>query len=1091
MTSWYDAREEYFRKWGKYPDESRVHPDQIAYWGKTASGKSYPVSIGQAASTRVPYEPPPPNWDVPMSRPPITEYDYSLAEYNRGSAAFESRFNMPARPMPDRSIYDDIQDWRRGEYVESPRPPVKRWLNNWYGRNLSQYKVGPEPVAQGVPMYELEQHSYTPKAMADEFGDAFRWHRGVADRILADVKSGKYESINAAKASPEYAPLLRSATKSGLRTAGRVLGAGLTILGAAVLLPDIASAMAPISSGEAKAARFSHERTESYWNIAQYGPSAALGVATLGLLAAAPFTGGATLPFAAQTATAGMGYMVAAGVARTALAEDKMSTGLQHVVIPAATAGILHGVNRYFSSRAVGQAAASSAGYMPRSSYAGPAFLPSAAREPGAFNPVSYAYREQYALARMWEDVVIPDSTKKSIFQTMVEASSPDIQGLKMFQAAEFSGLDSTAKAGQTSIANFGKNYLTGWDLWKSQKLIGNVTGGKAFNYLKLASKIALSPWLDIRKEKQTWDVWTKSSTELQAQGINPVNAAVMRSQSHRWFIQDAITGFADVSQRGNWGDLKYTQADIGEVLKDPISGFVINAEMLFAFYGKRISQREQKAYARQMIDEAYNWKGGTEQLGNAAYGMARPGIEYSATLGAIGGVTAGIGGAFRSWTGTAGVGRMAQASQAFDYGLSNKGPLAEALFGWRFDTRAKGPWALFRGMNMAAATMLTGNKESGIAMGDTLFASWLGLGTLMGILKNKDVDPRYAPAASANIEQSRSAAIISDFARSKVGALGSYRNYSMQQTAANSLGFANNFNILASINNSAGQLATGKTWMSPFLAGREVRDVYTPTEMISNLLTYFPNQYYNDVANRYTERVYDQSDYLTRLSAQRQVMSVRGALPFRMTPAVADMLGTATTKYSSITRAGTQYFYRKEGNIYNAFASDTGMDQPDTLLGTRAKGTKEIIKATLASPADFALFMQRFNDPSNKIVASNPLSNMIYGQDVVPAGNVRIQKLIGLITGTAMQEASSVLEAKIKDTKSDYTFLMNKIEEGGGGFGNLKFIPPDPIYVDALTTGGDSPYSDAMITAVITDSIQEWNWRSPRRGGAPFEGRY
>ena len=77
-----------------------------------------------------------------------------------------------------------------------------------------------------------------------------------------------------------------------------------------------------------------------------------------------------------------------------------------------------------------------------------------------------------------------------------------------------------------------------------------------------------------------------------------------------------------------------------------------------------------------------------------------------------------------------------------------------------------------------------------------------------------------------------------------------------------------------------------------------------------------------------------------------------------------------------------------------------------------------------------------------------------------------------------------------------NYTELIIDKTREGYGDSNLKFIPPDPIYIDAFSAGKGTPavsgpYSDAMITAAIADSIQEWNWRSPRQGGAPFEGRY
>ena len=75
------------------------------------------------------------------------------------------------------------------------------------------------------------------------------------------------------------------------------------------------------------------------------------------------------------------------------------------------------------------------------------------------------------------------------------------------------------------------------------------------------------------------------------------------------------------------------------------------------------------------------------------------------------------------------------------------------------------------------------------------------------------------------------------------------------------------------------------------------------------------------------------------------------------------------------------------------------------------------------------------------------------------------------------------------QETVEEAMILELDERRGGGGGGGRRFYPPDPIEMVKGSVSGFNPFGDDLIMAMIGDSIQEWNVRSPRRGGEPYQG--
>jgi len=95
--------------------------------------------------------------------------------------------------------------------------------------------------------------------------------------------------------------------------------------------------------------------------------------------------------------------------------------------------------------------------------------------------------------------------------------------------------------------------------------------------------------------------------------------------------------------------------------------------------------------------------------------------------------------------------------------------------------------------------------------------------------------------------------------------------------------------------------------------------------------------------------------------------------------------------------------------------------------------------------------------------------------------------KMPGATLTSSMVMTESEEEGKAYDVTQ---LMMLELEEPSKSGGYSKAYKLDPISIDM---GGDNsmPFSDELVLAAMTDSIQEWNLRSPKRGGGVFAGEY
>lgn len=649
--------------------------------------------------------------------------------------------------------------------------------------------------------------------------------------------------------------------------------------------------------------------------------------------------------------------------------------------------------------------------------------------------------------------------------------------------------------------------------IWGPKKMWNPLaTRRKALIYAQTVSKVMASPWLDPRNAAFTYQAYTLSAEEMTARGISPTRAARRREESSRSFFGSSITGIKSLMTKGGWGDINWIQTDPGEALANYGPGTAINLHMAMAFHGKKVERKEIKAAIGRAGPSPYQYAGG-DYLG-AFTGTVRPGLEYLATMGAVNLVTGGLGG----WAAKQGTGRFAKASQAFAFGLmSPNEPLGLAM-GWTFAGRSKGPQRLGLGLLMGASAFVTGDVETGKTMGRAAYMGVWGAGTYFSHIGKSAVMPGYFWEGKGSEGSAIRAHMLNRFATTPYQKLNSFERWQLgkfrstvKQPGMIQSFLAEHFSLYTSLGKYSKQVLTGGAY-NPFMRGKEVREAWSPFQIESYMLgkemlpgqRALPLDEEISLAQEHTAMAYTHPNARARSAASALAMTVPNYLPF-----MAD-LGTkmesvrAKTKYYTYQRYGIEYLALKKGEIYDKMAAGDllpyrGAKEKDVVVSARVTGTEMWVKSPGISPEDFETHIGRFKKRSKRVMES-PVLEAWTGVEVTKK-EVRkpvfesntYNTPIGPITLTGVRgaEATAVPMVSVEEAEEDlYSVLISKDPFGaGGGAGYRKKYPPDPVFVHPDNIIGTVPFSDDLLLNALSDSIQEWNWRSPRRGGTPYVG--
>jgi hypothetical protein len=210
------------------------------------------------------------------------------------------------------------------------------------------------------------------------------------------------------------------------------------------------------------------------------------------------------------------------------------------------------------------------------------------------------------------------------------------------------------------------------------------------------------------------------------------------------------------------------------------------------------------------------------------------------------------------------------------------------------------------------------------------------------------------------------------------------------------------------------------------------------------------------------TDLAYKTKNPYIRYEAHKAAMETPNFLPFKDEVFKHRMINATDEQYYTTNYKGITEVYKKRGRYYdqmtNMGENQYNPNEKDLLIARKIAGANFFKRGKLATETDYEKIMKRI------LTKSTPL-----------------------MKGGGMSATFGF--GSLGDT---YSILTQMEQEASGGVRYVypKFAPrdrPDYIYIDAKA--GTGQFGDEEINNAVKDSIQEWNYRSPRRGGEVFGG--